>query len=82
MNGEFFTEHGVADALLSREEDMASTIVRQLRFQESMLRSQIVLMGDSNRQGHAEWHGAMRELERMLYTVRRMLRHRGARESE
>lgn len=72
------------EALVARDEDMYSSTTLDLRYKESMLMSQIVLMRQScGSQGvdlqQRDWRQAMMELERTLYVVRFVLNNRGAR---
>jgi len=66
------------DALVAREEDMYSSTTLDLRYKESMLVSQIILMSQVTT-STMEWRQAMMELERTLYAVRFVLGNRGAR---
>lgn len=66
------------EALIARDEDMYSTTTLDLRYKESMLMSQMVLLGLASQQT-TEWRKAMMELERTLYAVQFVLENRGAR---
>ena len=69
------------EALVARDEDMYSSTTLDLRYKESMLMSQIVLMRQSCGVDlqQRDWRQAMMELERTLYVVRFVLNNRGAR---
>ena len=71
-------------SLISRDEDMYSTTILDLRFKEAMLMGQLELVGalwdPRLMQDSAEQ--AKLELHRVLYAVRFMLEKRGARRAD
>lgn len=72
----------VRERLIARQEDLDEYGIRDLRVQEAMLASQMVMLEDNFEESiRADWVEANYELRRSLYAVRKSLSAKGARTS-